>query len=196
MVARAEGKTQGWESMKHHRTIVPPLTLIAGLALALPAGALASGPLLSGYGGPGAGTQTILGAALVNGGSGGSGGGSAGDSSGSSGASSSASQGGVGATASRSRGGGPSNSATGPRGRVGGTHARPGSTMASGGAGTSSRAAGANPNSSQPGLAPAASIETGSSWFSGADMLALVLAAGALAAVALATVRLTRAGHE
>ena len=52
--------------------------LLCALCLAVPAGAVAS-PLLSGYGGPGAGSQVILGSALVNGprGGGGGGGGSA-----------------------------------------------------------------------------------------------------------------------
>jgi len=52
--------------------------LLCALCLAVPAGAVAS-PLLSGYGGPGAGSQVILGSSLVNGprGGGGGGGGSA-----------------------------------------------------------------------------------------------------------------------
>ena len=62
--------------MKRQRTIVSTLALLAGICAAAPAAALAGPPLLSGYGGPGAGAQTIVGAALVNGPGGGSSGGS------------------------------------------------------------------------------------------------------------------------
>lgn len=57
---------------------IPHGVLLCAVCLAAPAGAAAS-PLLSGYGGPGAGSQVILGSALVNGprGGGGGGGGSA-----------------------------------------------------------------------------------------------------------------------
>lgn len=51
------------------------ITTVALLALALPATADA-GSLLSGYGGPGQGSQAILGATVIGGASGGSGGGS------------------------------------------------------------------------------------------------------------------------
>jgi len=53
--------------------------LLCALCLAVPAGAVAS-PLLSGYGGPGAGSQVILGSSLVNGPRGGGGGGGGGGS--------------------------------------------------------------------------------------------------------------------
>lgn len=63
--------TQGRERMNPKRTIVA--TLLSVVVLALPAQrALASAPLLSGYGGPGAGEQAIIGAQLVNGPKGGS----------------------------------------------------------------------------------------------------------------------------
>ncbi len=186
--------------MKRHRTIVSTLILLAGLSVSVPAAAFAGGPLLSGYGGPGAGAQTILGAALLNGptgGGGSTGGGSAGGG------------GGAGGAPGRSSGptatGAESGSATGSHpatvtrrqaarsGRRGG-----GSTTAAGSAsGTHPRAAGANPNRSH--LETSAAVTTsdaGMSWFSGADLLALVLASGALALVALATVRLTRTEHD
>lgn len=66
--------------MKTHRKIIPTVAL----ALALPALAPASAPagsILSGYGGPGQGTQAILGSTLLNGPSGGAGGGPRGGSS-------------------------------------------------------------------------------------------------------------------
>lgn len=72
--------------MKRHRSsFVLLLTLSATVALGvLPPSALA-GSLLSGYGGPGSGTQALLGSTLVNGGgsAGGPSGGSSGGSSGS-----------------------------------------------------------------------------------------------------------------
>ncbi|TMK97734.1 MAG: hypothetical protein E6G34_08530 [Actinobacteria bacterium] len=58
--------------MTSFRSITPHVAVLLGLCLGAPAGALAS-PLLSGYGGPGAGSQVILGSALVNGPRGGGG---------------------------------------------------------------------------------------------------------------------------
>jgi hypothetical protein len=59
------------------RSLIPHGMVLCALSLAIPAGALAS-PLLSGYGGPGEGSQVILGSALVNGPRGGGGGSSSG----------------------------------------------------------------------------------------------------------------------
>jgi hypothetical protein len=72
--------TQGREMHPKTKIVV---ALLAALALAVsasaPSAALAGGPLLSGYGGPGAGEQAILGSTLLGGsGSGGSSGGSGG----------------------------------------------------------------------------------------------------------------------
>jgi hypothetical protein len=186
--------------MKRHRTTISALALIGGLAAPAPAPApaLAAAPLLSGYGGPGAGAQTIVGAALLNGpgsGSGGPGGGPSGGGSSRSGSTGGA-QGGLGAgatgTASSSTVGTHATSATKEHANGGRT---PSGSAQIAGAATSShpRAAGANPNPSQLGASQAAAIETGASWFSGVDLLALVLVAGALAVVALATARLARA---
>lgn len=52
--------------MARHHTIVSIVALMGALSLA-PATANASGPLLSGYGGPGAGEQAILGSQLLHG---------------------------------------------------------------------------------------------------------------------------------
>lgn len=65
--------------MKNHSTIITALALMA--MFAMPSSALAGSPLLSGYGGPGAGEQQIVGGGLVGGGRGGSNGGSGGGSS-------------------------------------------------------------------------------------------------------------------
>ena len=59
--------------MNTHRKIIPIAALAMACAAVAPASAPAS-PLLSGYGGPGQGTQAILGSTLLNGPSGGGGG--------------------------------------------------------------------------------------------------------------------------
>ncbi|HWX96585.1 MAG TPA: hypothetical protein VNZ01_07000 [Solirubrobacteraceae bacterium] len=58
--------------MKSHRKIIPIVGLAIAFAGFTPPSAPAS-PLLSGYGGPGQGTQAILGSTLLNGPSGGGG---------------------------------------------------------------------------------------------------------------------------
>lgn len=55
-------------SMTSHRRIVLTVLIVAALPAAMPAFAAAS-PLLSGYGGPGQGSQAILGSTLLGGGS-------------------------------------------------------------------------------------------------------------------------------
>jgi len=55
--------TQGRERMTRHRATIITLTLLA-LSAASPAAAMA-GSLLSGYGGPGAGSQAIIGSTLI-----------------------------------------------------------------------------------------------------------------------------------
>ncbi len=182
--------------MKTKRILPSTLGLIAGIASLLPVpAAAAGGPLLSGYGGPGAGDQAIIGAALIGGPSGG---GSAGGGSGGSGS------------------GGRSVAASGEASGSGGAVATGGSTVGGspegGGAGSHSsskarshigsathhRAAGANPqNSAHRGdLGAVTAEEAAESWFSGGDWLALVLVAGVLALLALTTVRLARTRHE
>jgi hypothetical protein len=56
--------------MRCLRTITLTIASLMTLSAALP-GAASAGPLLSGYGGPGEGSQAILGGGLVNGGGGG-----------------------------------------------------------------------------------------------------------------------------
>src|SRR5580693_3549465 len=74
-----KGMTPRLGIMKRHRTSLGTVALLVGAyTLIGPSAALAGGPLLSGYGGPGAGSQAIIGAALLNGPSGGSGGNSSG----------------------------------------------------------------------------------------------------------------------
>jgi hypothetical protein len=180
--------------MQRNRIIVSIAALLAGVCAAVPTAALAGGPLLSGYGPPGAGAQTIVGAALLNGPKGGSGGGSTGGGSTPAGLASAT---GAGGTAGGSGASAPS-VATGNR-RLPHSEDRGAGFKGAGGTATAThpRAEGANSNSPHLGASTAVmSSDAGTSWFSGADLLALALAAGALAAVALATVRLTRTEHE
>ena len=65
--------------MKSHRKISLTTALLAALVAVVPATASANS-LLSGYGGPGAGNQAILGSALIGGGGSAGGGGSSGSS--------------------------------------------------------------------------------------------------------------------
>lgn len=204
-------------SMKRYRTTIYALALLVGGPALLPSTALASGPLLSGYGRPGAGAQAIIGASLLNGRGGGSsgggspGGGSGGSSdSGASTVNSSGSNGsadsGSGSNASTDRGSG--SSGVGSSGSVGsastntvsatgrGAHASRGGRevrRVRHDAGTSTQLSGAYGRSSNTDFVSAGA---GTSWFSGSDLLALALAAGALALTAAATVLLARVRHD
>lgn len=175
--------------MKRRRTITYALTLVVGSCALAPAAATAGGPLLSGYGGPGSGAQTIIGATLLNGpgsGSSGSGGSAGGGSVGSSGGPvAGVSRTSLSAATSRGTGGGGGGQAanTGSVGRSG--H---GGTGRASGARTGSPAAGSS--SSRMGAYPVVVTSAGASWFSGADLLALLLASAVLALVAVATGRL------
>jgi hypothetical protein len=163
---------------------------VPAVAFAPASTARASGPLLSGYGGPGAGAQTIIGATLLNGPGGGSGGGSRGGSSPSS----------------------PTNSATIPTtGSPSAPHRSTGAVAGHGGqvakrgsdsgglagagqvAGTSAGGSGAHSSSLHHGVLAAASVRAEAPWFSGGDLLALGLVAGVLTLIAVATVRLAGA---
>lgn len=162
--------------MKNHRTITSIFALLATLSAAAPAAAPAS-PLLSGYGGPGQGSQAILGSVLLNG----SGGGSAGT--------------GAPMTIGRANGtpsraaapgqttaGGPSKQATGA--------ARRGTDPVRAGRGgeVSGVASSAYPASEQRGAAQ----PSGTLGLSGEDLLYILLALATLAFAGVLTRRLTR----
>jgi hypothetical protein len=197
--------------MKRHRTIasilVAPVVLV-GLAGLAPTSALAGGPLLSGYGSPGAGSQSIIGATLLNGPRGGGSGGS-GSGSSSSSSSSSSSFSSSGAPVYHSQGGptssvsGGSQGVAGPAAHVAGGNQ--GTGKRAGGAGTGPRTphtgskpstsgAGTYTNSAQLGASATAAVSA--PWFSGGDLLALVLVAAVLSLMAVATVRLGRTQHD
>jgi hypothetical protein len=178
--------------MRRHRTI----TLIAGLAVgvvcAVPANAL-GGPLLSGYGGPGQGSQSILGAALLNGGSGGGAGGS---SSGESGPSATAAGGGEAAAAATVKDAASAQRSDG-RPATAGRHRHPGASV------SRDAQAGGRADLSQPTTAAAAyaaaergapAAGSGALGLSPVDFLLIVLGFGMLALIAIAMRRLTRTG--
>jgi hypothetical protein len=195
--------------MKLHRIIsralAPTLALLLGPAVLLPPTALAGGPLLSGYGPPGAGAQSIIGATLLNGPGpgGGAGGGSSGGSAGgagggsqgggSGGGLSSSSNGAAPSAGTHSAGGGGSRGGTGGHGVD--AHPANGAGRSGGRSGTSAGRSGTYPSSSPFGASTAAAIGT-APWFSGDDLLALALAAGALALIAVTTVRLAGTHHD
>jgi hypothetical protein len=171
--------------MRSRRIITPAIACIAAIWAASPAPAPAS-PLLSGYGGPGQGSQVILGSSLVNGPPKGGGGGS---------------QGGGGST-----GAGESSSAA-AAGRLG---TAAGSGQAHAGAvvhkhrtttGTKARGVRVQGSSSGSGAYPAspahaavrpAAVGSETLGVSGIDLLYLLLALGALVLTAVLTRRIAR----
>jgi len=188
--------------MRRNCITLGALALLALLVIPAPA-ALAGGPLLSGYGGPGAGAQSIIGGTLLNGPKGGSGGGSSGggsrSSSSSGGSGSSASAASSATNASRVSTGSGRIAPGSPGGRGASAAPRHGGGGDSAGRGASAGSTGAYSGQSHPEASMAASVSAaGSSWFTGDDLLALVLVAGVLALVAVATMRLSGMGahHE
>jgi len=160
------------------RTVVAG-AVFAGTAfgVACPTGALAS-PLLSGYGGPGQGSQAILGAALLNGPSGG--GGSSGSGAASLSSAPPAPQVAVGAGTAGSV-------------QARGSDARQpdGSASAAGGQGPAGHVRRISPsgNALYPAFEPSAS--TGTLGLSGQNLLLIGLALAGVAVLAAVTVRLT-----
>jgi hypothetical protein len=174
--------------MTSHRTISLTTTLLAVLMTAAPSSAGANS-LLSGYGGPGEGNQTILGSALLGGrGGAGGGGGSSSSTSGSTGSSSSgmAGVGGKTTTSSGSSGGGAT--ARGGDGRPAG--GRSGSRGGSGGA--SGGAARTYTLVSPSSASPPASVASETLGLSGEDLGYVLLAFGVLAFTGVVTRRLAR----
>jgi hypothetical protein len=169
--------------LKRHRSSFILLTLSLTAALgALPGSALA-GSLLSGYGGPGGGTQALLGSTLVNG-SGPSAGSSGGSSSG---AGSSAGGGGVASvngsapapgSASSGRGSGAAGAST-SRGHGGGLErAKGASGTSAGGSAAYTSAQGPRPVAATPAARDAEQSPLG---FTGTDALLLAFVLGVLA---------------
>ena len=174
------------------------LTLLATLALA--PGSAWAGSLLSGYGGPGGGTQALLGSTLIGGHS--SGGGSSGDSSSggsstpgatqASGNESAASGQGGGAGVGNGRGGSSSNGAAGGRSGTEGTGAR--GTTGTGSPHTSNAGSAAYTSSggSQPKAEIVAARDSSPLGLNAADALLFVFVLGVLAITLGLTARLAR----
>jgi hypothetical protein len=184
--------------MTSHRKISSTTVFVAALLALAPAFASANS-LLSGYGGPGAGNQAILGSALIGGGGGATGGSSgSGGSTGSTGASS-GSVGAAGTGESDAVGGngrgveagatGKDAEATGVGGQTGGGAAdsRRGHGRASGGA------ARAYPVRPLDDGSQSATEGSGALGFSAADLGYLLLALAVLGATGIVTRRLARA---
>ncbi|HEX4115601.1 MAG TPA: hypothetical protein VHY18_06980 [Solirubrobacteraceae bacterium] len=174
------------------------LALAAGTFVLAPATAFAGSPLLSGYGGPGAGEQAILGSTLIGGASGGGAGGSSG-SGGSGGSnlsgsveSSTSNAGGTSSTGSGSTGlsgAGGANADSGSRGttRKGGasSHSPAGGRSTDVGSGAASAYVYATSQGSITSASPLADTSSG-------DLLLLVGILAALGLVAALTLRLSR----
>jgi hypothetical protein len=179
--------------MRSHRKILSTLTslTVTAIFVAMPSSVLA-GPLLGGYGGPGEGSQAILGSALLGGGgSGSSGGGSAG----STGPSLSVAAG-VGAQASKGQGNvtSPDPSALGSAAGGAGQSAGETSGARSGGAAKAfGGAANAYPVAAERAPSQPASSATGTLGLSGADLAYICLTLCALLFTGVLTKRLARA---
>jgi hypothetical protein len=186
----------GKQLMKSHRTISLTTALLAALVAVAPASASANS-LLSGYGGPGAGNQAILGSALIGGGGAAGGGGSSGSSGsgspGSTGSSAGSEAAGGGETASAgssgqgARGAGAAGDGTAGRAAGGAAGSRSGHGKASGGA------ARAYPVRPLDDASKAASAGSGTLGFSAADFGYLLLVVAVLGATGVVTRRLARA---
>ena len=175
--------------MSSRRTITQAILCIAAVAAAMPAAAH-GGSLLSGYGGPGQGSQVILGSALVNGppngggGSGGGGSGSEGSSTGT-GESSTAAKAASGvATGAVTRSGGGGNT---PTGGASHRHAAGAGRRVSG-----SSSAGARPYSVVAREAALRQAAEGSEplGVTGSDLMYILLALGALILTGFITLRM------
>lgn len=144
--------------MKTHRKIIPIVALALG-AQGLAAASAPATPLLSGYGGPGQGTQAILGSTLLNGPSSGAGG----------------STGSAAATAT------PAGGLATPGGRSGGSSS--GKGRGSGARGNRSGAAGASGAGTHLSLSPLARASAGGSGVLGLSDAAFLVVLLSLAAL-------------
>ena len=174
MLLRPKKGTQGREMNRKIR-IAPALALAGALFASVPAVASPVGPLLSGYGAPGAGEQAIIGSALLNGPRGGTGSGGSPSSGGSSGTS------GGGSSEALSTGG--SSASAGAAGR--GRHV----SRAGRGGGPQGASPGAYLYSSSP---RSSSVDSPVLGFSGGDLMLLAGIIATLTLVGTLTIRLTR----
>ncbi|HXQ00189.1 MAG TPA: hypothetical protein VN845_09010 [Solirubrobacteraceae bacterium] len=184
--------------MNRNTRIASLLGLAGCLCVSLAQPALAAGPLLSGYGGPGAGEQAILGATLLGGHRGGSGSGRPADSQTSGGAVPGSSSATVAGGSTRSR-------SSGTGGTVPGGTSPPGSGGAHGSSGTRGSADRSATHGSwrdgervvvhayvYPSSLRLASADSSALAISGGEALLTILAIATLALVGVLTVRLSR----
>lgn len=162
--------------MRRHRSITTAALAALALCCVAPSTAGASSTLLSGYGGPGEGSQAILGSSLTGtGGSSGRGGGSGGST-----ATGTASLEATQQPATTAHGG---SRPAAEAGRGGGST---GASKKQGSAGSSKGAAGAYPSPS-----PTADVGSEPLGVSGSDLLYIILGFAALALTAIVTGRLS-----
>jgi len=179
--------------MKSRRTIVSISALLAILVATVPASASANS-LLSGYGGPGAGDQAILGSTLLNGPRGGNGASGAGSPGGSLGSISSSSTGAVSAGGGGGQGSAKGSSSTTARSgkRVRGNRAGRNSQTSGGSGDASSGAAYADGALSRSGVSSPAAGGSETLGLSGEELIYIFLVFGALAFTGVLTRRLIR----
>lgn len=175
--------------MKIHRRGPTLITISVLVVAALPATTHAN-PLLSGYGGPGQGTQVILGASLVNGPGGGGGSNGGGGSKGGPSASLPANP----AAERALEAAGAHGVSSGPRANASGTASRGAQRGAHAGAGTGGASAGASvlPSGAYPVSERAVAQPPGGLGLSTTGLLEVLLGLCALAAILVAMRRLTR----
>lgn len=187
MLLKPKKGTQGREMNRKIR-MAPALALVGALFASVPAAAAPMGPLLSGYGAPGAGEQAIIGSALLNGPRGGAGSGGSSGSAGSGGA-------GLGGSGGTLSGGGNSTptGAGGARASSGGSSsARSG--VGSGGASQAGTQAGRASTSAfvYPSPLRSASVSSPVLGLSSGDLVLLAGIIAGLALVGTLTIRLAR----
>jgi hypothetical protein len=178
--------------MNRKMRIGSALALAGVLLLAAPVGsALAISPLLSGYGGPGAGEQAIVGSTLLGGPNGGAGSGGSGGSQNSAGTGENAARGSSGAAATNG------SSAAGSSGG-GGLHGKAGRSSSSGGASAATGGHSTGPQIGRaathvyPNVPASAAGESSTLGISSGDLLALLAILTTLALVGVLTMRLAR----
>lgn len=179
--------------MRQHRSnTIPILTLLAlaGCCLFVPAVASA-GSLLSGYGGPGQGSQEILGATLVNGPSGGGGGGGGGGPAGGE-ASGRGTGSGGGQGTSGGQGGGLTGRASGQGARRSSRGAESGKHAATGGEASWANGFGAHGALSLRPASQPVGVAAPALGLSDADLVYIFLILGALVATGVLTRQLAR----
>jgi hypothetical protein len=168
--------------MKKHLAITTTFTLLVLAVSAAPPASASSGPLLSGYGGPGQGSQAILGSTLLNGPSGGSPG---------SGSAAGAATVGSGAAARTGSSGASASSHASRHAR--GKQSR--SSTPAHAAGSSAAGVGAYSASDEASTPRSNAVDSSTLGLSGSDLLYLLLALCALALTAVLTRGLVRGGR-